>query len=553
MLSLLLDRPRAARIEKRATKSTGMSLSSDAFLTAFGRTPTLAGPTINESTALTISVVFCAFDLRANALSMCPHKMYQRTADGGREEATDDHRYGIIHTRPNKWMRAKRFRWLMSFWRDTWGNAYAEMEVTKGGRLLYLNPIHPANVRIRIEGDQVLYDVVNSKGGTRTLTSERMWHWPGPSDDGIRGLSLVGLARQSLGYSVAAEEYGARFMRNNAMPGLMFQSEHKWDNAAKALWLKNFQTAYAGDEMGSAMISDEGLKPVPIGTMPMKDAQFIELRQFQVLDFCRYTHIPAHKMMNMESATFGNIEHQAIEYVGDAIQPIAESFAESIDGAIFDEDEELLFYTEVNLDGLLKGDSVSRATALQIQRQNGIINGDQWCALENRNKLPDGQGEIYIAPSNMQSLKQLKKLEDQPLPDPNQPKMLPTGNKSDEKPPEKDEKEDDSRSFECLKPCFLDAFQRLFVVESDQIPKLRKKQDAEKCIDEWCIKRRDALESALLPVLNGLSGHVDDVPVSLAGIAARHIERLRRDALAGRMETEDARRAFAESEWEALV
>lgn len=542
MLSLLLKSP--PRTESRATKVAGFTLTNDSYVAALGRVPTIAGPQISEATALTISVVFCAHDLRANALAMSPHKIFRKLDDGGREEAIDDYRFPIIHRKPNTFMGAKRWRWLMSIWRDTWGNAYCEKEITRGGRLIALWPIHPANVRIRIEKDAVLYDVLAKAGGTKTLTRDEMWHWPGPSDDGIRGMSLVGLARQQLGYTVAAEEYGARFIGNNALPGLMFHTDHKMEPDAKRLWLEKFQEAFGGDEMGSAMIADEGLKPIPIGTMPMKDAQFLELRQFQILEYGRMTHIPAHKLMNLDKATFSNIEHQAIEYVGDAIQPLAESFGEVTNLSIFSPTEQVTLYSELNLDGLLKADSKTRAESLQLQRQNGAINADEWRAIENRNKLPDGQGEIYIVPANMQSLKQVKKIEEQPLPDPDQ------APKQTENEPKNDGKEADSRSNDCLKPCFLDAFHRLWKVESDRIAGFRKHYDAEKRIEEFVLGRRDHVEAALLPVISGIGG---DLAVILAGLSARHCERLRREAIAGKMETEEARRAWAESEWEALV
>jgi HK97 family phage portal protein len=57
------------------------------------------------------------------------------------------------------------------------------------------------------------------------------------------------------------------------------------------------------------------------------------------------------------------------------------------------------YYFRFNVDGLLRGDSKSRAEALKIQRQNGIINANEWRALENMNPIEGG--DVYLTPLNM--------------------------------------------------------------------------------------------------------------------------------------------------------
>jgi hypothetical protein len=54
-----------------------------------------------------------------------------------------------------------------------------------------------------------------------------------------------------------------------------------------------------------------------------------------------------------------------------------------------------------SVDGLLRGDAKSRNEALQIQRQNGIINANEWRELENMNPQEGKQGEAYLVNSAM--------------------------------------------------------------------------------------------------------------------------------------------------------
>ena len=70
------------------------------------------------------------------------------------------------------------------------------------------------------------------------------------------------------------------------------------------------------------MIVDGGMKFERASTDP-NDAQFIETRQHQIEEICRWFGVPPHKVMHMLRATFSNIEHQSIEVVVDSITPWA--------------------------------------------------------------------------------------------------------------------------------------------------------------------------------------------------------------------------------------
>jgi hypothetical protein len=53
---------------------------------------------------------------------------------------------------------------------------------------------------------------------------------------------------------------------------------------------------------------------------------------------------------------------------------------------------------EFLLEALLRGDAKKQAETLEIKRRNGIINANEWRALDNDAPLPGDQGEHYILP-----------------------------------------------------------------------------------------------------------------------------------------------------------
>jgi hypothetical protein len=50
------------------------------------------------------------------------------------------------------------------------------------------------------------------------------------------------------------------------------------------------------------------------------------------------------------------------------------------------------------LEALLRGDAKKQAETLEIKRRNGILNANEWRALDNDPPLPGEQGEVFIVP-----------------------------------------------------------------------------------------------------------------------------------------------------------
>jgi phage portal protein BeeE len=115
--------------------------------------------------------------------------------------------------------------------------------------------------------------------------------------------------------------------------------------------------------------------------------------------------VPPHKIGDLEKATFSNIEHQALEFVTDAILPRVTMWEQAIQRDLLRGDTTR--YAKFNLAALLRGDAKSRAEALAIWRRNGIISGNEWRALEEMNPIEGDGGDTYIVEKNMIPLDQL--------------------------------------------------------------------------------------------------------------------------------------------------
>jgi len=148
-------------------------------------------------------------------------------------------------------------------------------------------------------------------------------------------------------------------------------------------------------------ILPEGAKVHQLSRAP-GESQFIETRQHQVEEICRFFGVPPHKVQHLLRSTFSNIESQAIEVVVDSITPWVVRFEDEANHKLFGQNR-VGYFVKLDLKGLLRGDFKSRQEGLQIMRRNGVINANDWCDLEDLPLIgPDG--EKYIVEGNMTTL-----------------------------------------------------------------------------------------------------------------------------------------------------
>ena len=84
---------------------------------------------------------------------------------------------------------------------------------------------------------------------------------------------------------------------------------------------QSWDDQYQGlDNAHKVAILEAGLKWVSVG-MTSDDAQFLETRKYQRSEICGLFRVPPHMVGDLEKATFSNIEHQAQEFVVNALVP----------------------------------------------------------------------------------------------------------------------------------------------------------------------------------------------------------------------------------------
>jgi len=224
---------------------------------------------------------------------------------------------------------------------------------------------------------------------------------PAFSFDGIIGYDTIYLARETLGLSLALEEFGSRFFGQGTNTGGFLEHPNKLsDNAYKNL-KKSMEEKYEGlSNAHRLMILEEGMKYQQIG-IPPENAQFLESRKFEVIEIARLLNVKPHLLMDLERATFSNIEQQGIEHVTYTMAPWFARWAQTCNRKLLLPSERSVFFCEFLINALLRGDSAARADYYTKRFYLGSLSPNDIRELENENPIADPNGDSYYIQSNM--------------------------------------------------------------------------------------------------------------------------------------------------------
>lgn len=378
----------------------------------FGRST--SGQYVDEDTALRYAVVWGCVNVIAKAVSILPWGAFQRTRTGRRP--MPDHPVDwLLHYQPNPEMSPSQFKHTLVTHVLTWGNAYCEIERDGMGRPVWLWPITPDRVMPqRDAAGAITYRVRNPGHGDSILPASVVMHVRGMGFDGLVGYSPIRMAAESIGLGLAMQDFGATFFGNGAnMGGVLMHPKTLSDTARKNLE-ESLQKRAGGRNSNRWLVAEEGMKPERIG-IPPDEAQFLESRKHQVLDICRWYGVPPHKLAALDRATWNNIEHQALEFVTDTIQPWVTQFEEEANLKLFGRQQRGVFYTKFNLSALLRGDVKTRFEAYEIGHRNGWLSANDIRALEDMNPIPNGS--MYVMQGQMVTREQVKAGKQQPASD----------------------------------------------------------------------------------------------------------------------------------------
>lgn len=341
-------------------------------------------------------------------MAAMPVHVMRKTMQNGRarKEKLPDHPVQKLLERPTDWQSRT------DYWLDAtsalmrYGNYYAVKagpSARAGGGVRRLFPIAPGSMDVVQDDNLALEYVANTpKGAQIRYSPADIHHVRGPARNFVKGDSPIVDVRETIALEIAAERFGASFFGNGAMPGLVFEFlegvQGFGDEAAREQFLQDFETAYGRKKRFRGLVLPPGMKLGNPISADNEKAQFLETRKLQRSVIAGALGVPPHLAGDLERATFSNIEQQSLDFVLSVVLPYARMFEAAMERDFLTErDRAEGVIIRFNLDAALRGDFKTRQEGLNIQRQAGVINANDWREHEGMNPREDPEGETYYA------------------------------------------------------------------------------------------------------------------------------------------------------------
>jgi HK97 family phage portal protein len=381
------------------------SLNSLAFpqpllYAALGGYASNTGVPVTPFTALQSAAVYGCTKCIGEDIASLPLQIRRKTANGG-WIIDERHPLNLLFRKPNRWMSAFQFWSYVLTAYCLRGNSYIVIQRDRAGAPVELIPVTPDRVTVKLspETGEPWY-LVNARqiGIGVWVPPDDMLHMMNMSVDGYLGLSPIACAQDVIGLSLAAQQHGAvLFRQGGQISGVLKHPGRLGKEAAENL-AESWRDTHGGVQNAHKIaVLEEGMTFDKIA-ITNEDAQFLQTRQFQVVDIARIYRVPPHKLGEYGRATFNNLEQQQQQYIDDCLGPHTEQLEGLMNDQLLFDDERTAYETHFDFTGLLRGDTIRRYQSYQIGLLNGFMSRNEVRALEGMNPIPGG--DEYRVPLN---------------------------------------------------------------------------------------------------------------------------------------------------------
>lgn len=358
-----------------------------------GGRKTHSGVHVDEQSALRLAAVDACVRVVSESVAGLPCVIYERTGPKSRERA-DSHPYAAaLRVSPNPYMTAIEYWEQMTAYPMLHGRGEAYIDRQPNGSVAMwpLPPSRTTWVRDYLVPRDGSIAAGAPTGVNVTLDSGEVRYIPRADLVSMRAFGYAAKSpiqrhRETIGLGLAAEEYGARFFGQGGSAGGFISMDPEATGEQADRTEARYRARNEGLERAHLVsILEGGARWQEVG-IPMRDAQYIDGRQFTVEEICRIFRVPPHKVQHLLRSTFSNIEHQAIEFVVDSLGPWITRHEQAMRAYLFGTQRYGMIgdrWAEFLVENLLRGDIETRYKAYSVAIQYGFMSRNQVRELEN--------------------------------------------------------------------------------------------------------------------------------------------------------------------------
>lgn len=384
---------------RRASRQELSQVTAGSFV---GGRPALA----SRSKPMLLSAVYRCVDLISDSIAVLPLVVYEKDSRGFKSEAVEHPCYTLLNLEPNEDMTRYVFMKTMATSVLLTGNAYAYIERDENLRVLQLVYIPSNQVNIEFVPDD---NGINRKryriNGFKQLVEPRdMIHVLNFTYDGIKGVSTLTHAAQTLGIATAEEEHVSEFIASGGavtgalkVEGARLSKEQK--DEIYSVW--NSRTNPISGNRNGLVILEHNMSYTPIAISP-KDSELLSSREFSVIQIARFFSVNPVKLFDLSKSSYATVEATQLQYLTDTALAVITKFEQEFQRKVFLLSERNRYVAEFDTSVILRTDKAAQAAYWRDLSNIGAATPNEIRRPMNLPPLPAGD-EAFIQ-INMQTL-----------------------------------------------------------------------------------------------------------------------------------------------------
>lgn len=356
--------------EKKATIHTPNAPISSWAHKLFGFA---ADETFEEYEALQSTLVWRAIRVLSEPMASMPIGIYESRPNGDVIQIKDHPLDYILNVEPCKYYSAYTHRETTMTHLLLKANAYSRILYKGSGEVDRIVLMDPDKVRdIFIMNNDLTYKI---DGLDRMLSGGEVLHFVWNSFNGFTGKNPIEAHKDTLILDRESRNYAKNFYQNGAFLSGVLEGPTEMTDGAYRRLKQSWQETYGGAKnAGTAAILEEGFKFNPIRLDPVS-AAWIETRKMLAGEIARIYGVPLHMIMDLEKATFSNIEHQSMEFIKYSLMPWVRKFEDELNRKLFPKSssKNKNLFIRYDMRELERGDMQSMADYLTKNQINGNL------------------------------------------------------------------------------------------------------------------------------------------------------------------------------------
>lgn len=378
-------------VELKSSLVSGVTSPDDWFRDMMGANPAQSGISVNPTTAMQCTPVNRAVTLIATSVGNLPVKVFKRLGGGGKEADPTHAAYALVHDDATEWQSAAEFRERITADALLHGDGFALVQRDADGRPVELIYLPPGTVQPKVDDFGEPFYLIGTD--QRRYGFRDVLHVAAPL-----GLAPIKTCREAIGLALVLERYAARLFGNGARPSGILSLKDKADATALANINAAWNAAHGGGKSGGTAFLPGDAEYQQL-TFSSVDAQFAEMRAFQIGEIARAFGVPPILLQDYSRATWSNSESMGRQFLQFTLLPWLQSWQAAYRRVLLSPDERSTHLIDFVVDDILRADFGSRVEGYAKLISSRVLNPNEVRAMENRPPYPGG--DEFVNPNTM--------------------------------------------------------------------------------------------------------------------------------------------------------